>query len=181
MEDINEDIALEEVMGYVREYNTGNSEYYEIVKYFAKNIKNTMCHSYRYWLSYQLYLLILETTVLIKNPSLLQNPSYQEVVVNYKKDLELYMEKANMLIKYLKLSIKNKDYQELESAYTLSLKLISFLGNFAAYFKEVSKTCTEYSSSFICIFPQKNYINHDEQLDEIDEYLKKLNLIGDEV
>ena len=167
--------ALHQIAYYVDEYKKGNPEISEeVMKIIAEEAKHlTNKHNY-YFLLYKISLNIIKLKSIFYVRDILNDDRYVDLINNYLLDLYKFLEYSKYLKEYIKICIKNKQYDDLDAAYLLGVKLNEMLETFTLYTEDINKVLMEHNRSFAACYPKNDYTEANERKEEIETLMMKL-------
>ena len=167
--------ALNQIVYYVDEYKKGNPDVdAETMKIIAKETRHLTDKYKFYFLFYKLSLNILRLKSIFYVRDIYFDGRYITLTNNYLLDLYKYLEYSKYLREYAKICIKNKQYDDLDAAYILGVKLNEMLEAFTLYTEDVNKVLKEHNPSFSVSYPKNDYSLVDERKEEIEKLMMKL-------
>ena len=104
----------------------------------------------------------------------IQDERFSDISSQYLKDIYTYLEYTDFLRNYMKESIKNKDYSQLDDAFVLSVKLEEMMQSLKLYTDDLYKILKEHTASYIACYPKNDYTESIQRKYEIETIVKKL-------
>ena len=167
--------ALNEVLYYMDEYKKGNPEVDDtIMKEIAKITKSQLRGNKIHFLFYKLMMSYIKIRIALVSYQTLQDERFADISNQYLMDIYMYMEYTDFLKDYLKNCIKNNDYNLLDDAYLLSIKLEEMMQSLGQYTDDLYKILKENTASYIACYPKNDYTESNQRKEEIDLIVKKL-------
>ena len=167
--------ALNQIVYYVDEYKKGNPEIDEEVMKIIADETRHLTNKYKfYFLLYKFSLNIIKLKSIFYVRDILEDDRYVDLTNNYLLDLYKYLEYSKYLREYAKICLKNKQYDDLDAAYILGIKLNEMLETFTLYTEDINKVLKEHNGSFAACYPKNDYSAADERKEEIETLMMKL-------
>ena len=167
--------ALNEVLYYVDEYKKGNPEVSEEeMRIIAKQVKGLLNGSKIHFLYYKLLMSYIKIRIALVSYQTIQDERFSDISKQYLKDIYTYLEYTDFLRNYMKESIKNKDYSQLDDAFVLSVKLEEMMQSLKLYTDDLYKILKEHTASYIACYPKNDYTESIQRKYEIETIVKKL-------
>ena len=167
--------ALNEVLYYVDEYKKGNPEVSEEeMRIIAKQVKGLLNGSKVHFLYYKLLMSYIKIRIALVSYQTIQDERFSDISKQYLKDIYTYLEYTDFLRNYMKESIKNKDYSQLDDAFVLSVKLEEMMQSLKLYTDDLYKILKENTASYIACYPKNDYTESIQRKYEIETIVKKL-------
>ena len=167
--------ALNEVLFYMDEYKKGNPEVDDAtMKEIAKITKSQLRGNKIHFLFYKFMMAYIKIRIALVSYQTLQDERFTDLSNQYLMDIYMYMEYTDYLKEYLKNCIKNNDYNNLDDAYVLSIKLEEMMQSLGLYTEDIYKVLKENTASYIACYPKNNYDESISRKEEIESIIKKL-------
>lgn len=167
--------ALNEVLYYVDEYKKGNPEVSEEeMRIIAKQVKGLLNGSKIHFLYYKLLMSYIKIRIALVSYQTIQDERFADISNQYMIDIYSYLEYTDFLRNYIKESIKNKDYSQLDDAFVLSVKLEEMMQSLKLYTDDLYKILKENTASYIACYPKNDYTESIQRKNEIETIVKKL-------
>lgn len=147
---MDEDIlrGIQTVEYYYEQYKNGDEEAIIALEEIAKGIKNTTKVRTKYYILYRIFNFIQKTKAKLIDAELLENPQYQELLQFSQEDIEYYSYIGEYLQMYVNHVLSTNDFDNLDNAFMLSIKMSMILHNITEYYKEMN-TMLEFANSSI--------------------------------
>ena len=148
-EDILKGIQIVEY--YLEEYNKGNPEAFTVLEEVAKGIKKNAKARTKYYILYKIFNLVEKFKVYIVDSSLLEDPDYLKLMGFCESDIEYYTYIGKYLREYVDYVLKTNDFENIDNAFMLSVKMSMILHNITEYYKQINTMIEFANSSITCI------------------------------
>lgn len=167
--------ALNEIIYYIDEYKKGNPEIDEsIMKELAKQTKSMLKGNKIHFLYYKVLMSYIKLRIALVSYETIQDERFKDISNQFLMNIYMYLEYTEYLKSYLNSCIKNKEYEELDDAFILYIKLEELMQSLGIYTDDLYKILRENTASFSAYYPKNNYDEINAKKNEIEVIIKKL-------
>lgn len=174
---MDEDIlrGIQTVEYYYEQYKDGDEEALVALEEIAKGIKRNAKARIKYHLIYSVLNFVQKMKVSLIDIEMLKDPNYQELIGFCQEDIEYYTYIGVLLQGFVEQALRTDNYDNLDDAFILSVKMSMILHNITEYYKEIN-TMLEFVDSPITYVGTTNRVKKlkEETRIEIEALTKSL-------
>ena len=142
--------GIQTVEYYYEQYKNGENEEETLIalEEIAKGIKRNAKARTKYYFLYKIFNLVEKFKVFLADASLFNDPDYQEIMGFCEEDIAYYTNIGKFLQEYVNYVLKTGDFDSIDNAFMLSIKMSMILHNITEYYKQIN-TLIDISTSSI--------------------------------
>ena len=167
--------TISTILYYIDEYKAGNPDVDDkSMKLIAKQVLKLTSKNNIEFLFYKIMLNIVKLKTVFYSISSFKDERFVNLTNKYLTDLYMYYDYSVFLKKYIKDCMKKKEYDHLDDAYILSVKLIQMIQAMSLYTEDINKVIRENCSWYGVCYPKNDYGETESRKNEIQSLVLAL-------
>jgi hypothetical protein len=167
--------TISTILYYIDEYKAGNPDVDDqSMKMIAKQVLKLTSKNKMEFLFYKIMLNIVKLKTVFYSVNAFKDERFVNLSNQYISDLYMYYDYSVFLKNYIKECIKKKEYDHLDDAYILSVKLIQMMQAMSIYTEDINKVIKENCSWYGVCYPKNDYSDIENRKNEIKSLVMTL-------